>query len=76
MTKDAWDKRQAQWKRFEQWDMKQRAVRLSAAERLAEIGALVDFAYDRARGVGTQTADVSALMSGIRTMRQQLAVLN
>ena len=74
MTKDEWEQRQAQWRRFEEWEAAHRTVQLSASERLAEIGALVDAALAARRGPAPGS-DVKTLADGIRVLQTCLAVL-
>ncbi|MBI3312190.1 MAG: hypothetical protein HYZ88_01525 [Candidatus Omnitrophica bacterium] len=75
VTTEEWRKRQAQWKQFHEWEAAHHAVTLSPSERLAEIGALVDLAY-RAGRANAERADAKALVSGVRVMRERLAVLH
>lgn len=75
MNRDAWERRQAQWRRFHEWEARQPAgSALSPSERLAEIGALVDLALSRAM-VCQEGRDVNATARGIQVMRARLAVL-
>lgn len=75
MTRKDWERRQAQWKQFQAWEATHHVVTLSPAERLAEIGALVDLAHRHRRGdpVG---ADMETLIGGVRVMHTRLAVLS
>jgi len=75
MTREDWDRRQAQWKQFQAWEATQHVVTFSPAERLAEVGALVDLAHRHRRGDPVE-ADVDALIAGIRVMHARLAVLS
>ncbi|MBI3324871.1 MAG: hypothetical protein HYZ92_06285 [Candidatus Omnitrophica bacterium] len=74
MTKETWAKRQAQWRRFHEWEAANRTVPFSPAERLAEIGALVDRALNARRGP-VEASDVTALARRVRVMQTRLAVL-
>ena len=76
MTKEAWRKRQAQWKRFQKWEAAQQAIQLPASERLAEIGALVDRAQRRGFSPETVTTDLEALVSRVRALHIGLGVLD
>ena len=69
-----WSQRQAQWERFHRWESQSRMVALSASERLAEIGALVDRAAQARRTQPGPPREVD--IQGIRLMRRRLAVLS
>lgn len=76
MTREEWRKRQAQWERFHRWEAAQRGMTLSSSERLAEIGALVDFAYRNRPREFSPVADAKTLVSGLHLMQERLAVLS
>ncbi len=76
MMKDQWRKRQEQWDRFHEWEAKQPASKLSPAQRLAEIGALVDRALASDRFPKESQEGLARKAKGVILLHKRLAVLN
>ena len=75
MTKEQWQKRQEQWKRFHAWEAEHDVLFLSPEERLAEVGALVDLALAQRQPKRESARELMVGVEGIAVMRQRLAYL-
>lgn len=75
MTKEQWQRRQEQWRRFHAWEAEHNSLSLSPEERLAEVGALVDLALAGRRPERESAEYLKAAAEGIALMRRRLAYL-
>ncbi len=76
MRANRWRERKKQWERFNEWERKHATQKLTPAQRLAEIGALVDRAM-RGRRLNRQTSrELAEKVKGISLMRKGLEALS